>query len=77
MSDQQPTSEQLSEAITRALEFVWANAGVDGAHHKQWVIDQIVRILTLSPEGYRQWVTQYEEVDEWGDQQDWDSGIAP
>ena len=37
------------ERITRALEIAKGGA-VDGAHHKQWIIDQMVRALTGCPD---------------------------
>lgn len=33
----------------RALEIASSFGGVDGAHHKQWVIDQMVRALLDCP----------------------------
>jgi hypothetical protein len=49
----------------------------DGAHHKMWVIDQIVRIIT--GDDYEAWVTWFRgEEDEYGDfEYSWDEGIAP
>lgn len=44
---------------------------IDGAHHKQWVIDQMLR-AALGPKRYREW---REARDEDGD--DWDVGRAP
>lgn len=40
-------SEQ--ERIAKALDFAVNLGGVDGAHHKTWVIDQMVRALTGCP----------------------------
>lgn len=34
------------EKVERALELIMLNGGVDGAYHKQWVLDQLVRTLT-------------------------------
>lgn len=43
---------------------------IDGDRHKQWVIDQIARIVLA--EKYNDW------VDEWRDDGcEWDEGIAP
>ena len=39
-------------------------AYIDGAHHKQWVITEMVKALI--PDTYNEWA---------GD--DWDKGIAP
>ena len=33
-----------------ALIFIKQYGGIDGGHHKQWVLDQVVRILTGCPE---------------------------
>ena len=35
--------------IAKALEFASEYGTVDGAHHKMWVIDQMVRALTGCP----------------------------
>jgi hypothetical protein len=32
-----------------ALEFIAAYGQIDGAHHKQWVLDQVARILNGTP----------------------------
>lgn len=51
-------------------------AGVDGAHHKQWVIDQMVRSL-IGEDYYSEWVKLYELPGEDGGICTWDIGIAP
>jgi hypothetical protein len=57
--------------MEEALDIAFEYGGTDGAHHKQWVIDQMVR--AISGEGYAEWVSLYE-----GDgQYEWDTGIAP
>ena len=43
---------------------------IDGAHHKQWVIDQMVRALLA--EKYVDWVAAQNP-----DYEPWDTGIAP
>ena len=35
--------------VKRALDFAVRYGGIDGAHHKTWVIDQMVRALTGCP----------------------------
>lgn len=39
----------MNERITKALEFANIYGGIDGGHHKMWVIDQMVRALTGCP----------------------------
>jgi hypothetical protein len=37
------------DRIDRALDYAVRYGGIDGAHHKNWVIDQMVRALTGCP----------------------------
>jgi hypothetical protein len=39
----------MEERIKAALEIAMRYAGNDGAHHKMWTIDQMVRALTGCP----------------------------
>lgn len=32
-----------------ALRYIWQYGQIDGAHHKQWVLDQVARILNGAP----------------------------
>jgi len=62
--------------IYDALHIAYQYGQVDGAHHKAWVIDQMVRALLK--EEYEPWLEEYQCVDEDGDYQyEWDKGIAP
>lgn len=38
-----------AEAIEKAIGFAVQYGGIDGDHHKAWVIDQMVRALTGCP----------------------------
>ena len=59
------------QRIKKALEFAdWGQA--DGAHHKAWAIDQMVRAL-LGDEAYGEFVAEYEQ----GGEYEWQEGIAP
>ena len=42
------SDNELQERINKALDAA-QDGGVDGAHHKMWVIDQMVRCLTGCP----------------------------
>jgi len=51
---------------------------IDGEYHKQWLIDQIVRIITGN--NYRQWIEYFQGPydEETGTYQcQWDVGIPP
>lgn len=58
-------SERTEQAINLILEYGY----IDGAHHKQWLLDQVLRVL--AGERYDAMVAPVDDVD------DWDTGIAP
>lgn len=60
-----------------AIGIIEQYGGIDGDHHKTWVIDQVVRALT--GDGYSDWVEEMKgSTDEHGEREyDWDVGIAP
>ena len=61
--------------IKKVLELIFQYGQIDGAHHKMWVIDQTVRILTGKK--YDKWINDYIYDEETGDCYSWDKGIAP
>lgn len=61
--------------IDEALNMIDECGGFDGGHHKQWVLDQVVRILTQ--ENYNEWVREYEDGCDGQNTYSWDIGIAP
>lgn len=44
----------MQDRIDRAIHYAVQWGGIDGGHHKAWVIDQMVRALTGCPEVDRQ-----------------------
>lgn len=63
--------KQIEEVLNLIFEF----GQIDGDHHKAWVIDQIVKILTKDK--YDEWVRNYVYDEETGDTYSWYKGIAP
>lgn len=57
--------------IEKALETIHRFGQIDGAHHKAWCIDQVVRALT--GDEYERFVKDYCNDGEWC----WEVGIAP
>ena len=51
--------------------------GIDGDHHKAWVIDQMVRWLSGSPEAYAHIVANAKSGVDGPETYDWNEGIAP
>lgn len=61
--------------IDAALEVASDCGGIDGDHHKMWVIDQMVRHLTGID--YDEWVTRQKAGEDGPETYEWDEGIAP
>lgn len=64
--------EKYQKAFDKTFLLIEEWAGIDGSHHKQWLIDQIVRSMLGT--GYDGWVKSYNDDE---DYEDWDVGIAP
>jgi hypothetical protein len=67
-----------SDRITGAVGLIHRYGGIDGDHHKQWVLDQVLRVL-LGPEGYAEFARKFPlgpdgEEDHYSE---WDRGTAP
>ena len=76
----------MEKRIRRALGYIERYGGIDGGHHKQWVLDQVVRALLGCPvngddqgesEAYQAWVRAMCMGEDGPDSYDWDTGIAP
>lgn len=67
--------KELEEERESVLDLIFEYGQIDGKHHKIWVIDQIVRILTKDK--YNEWIKKYVYDEETGDTYSWDKGIAP
>ena len=67
----QEENRKLKEVIDKVRNIAYEYGQIDGAHHKTWVIDQIIREL-LGTE-YDNFIKEYEEDGEYT----WDIGIAP
>ena len=63
-----------NERIEKALEIAFQYGGIDGSHHKMWVIDQMIRVLEPN---YEFWIEIHNEGDEGPNTYEWDCGIAP
>lgn len=58
--------------IQAAVKVISQYGGIDGGHHKAWVLDQALRSL-LGDVGYVEWRAEWEQ----GGEYEWDEGIAP
>ena len=62
------------EKIKKALDLVIQYGGIDGDVHRQWLIDQMVRVLATD---YRAWVKRFENGEEGAHTYAWEEGIPP
>ena len=65
----------LKSQITKAIDIAVKYGGIDGDHHKRWVIDQMVR--ALAGERYDEVVRDAKHGEDGPDTYEWDEGIAP
>ena len=80
MTDEQQSLQNMQqlavsndkERITQAVKIAEECGMFDGGHHKQWVIDQMLRVLL--GDNYEVWL---EEMNSDPDYTPWDVGIAP
>ena len=71
MSNYLNDEQKIKEALMLALRY----GGIDGDHHKAWVIDQMVRMLT--GDSYGQWVAAAKHGEDGPETYSWNEGIAP
>ncbi len=67
----------LANRIGKARAIAIRYGGTDGAHHKQWVIDQMVRALYGNEEAYQGFVQIHNMGIDGPDTYEWEEGIAP
>lgn len=65
----------LAGRVSEALDVALCCGGIDGGHHKAWVIDQMVR--ALAGDGYAAWVAAARDGEDGPETYSWDEGIAP
>lgn len=63
----------MTDGEKKAVDLVTLYGMIDGAHHKQWVIDQMLRAIMTEAE-YTAWRA---EMDGDPDYEPWNEGIAP
>jgi hypothetical protein len=70
---------EITKREAEVIDIVWQWGGIDGAHHKDWCLDQIARVLC--GDKYKDFVTfaktgavgNFDGPEEY----DYDEGIAP
>ena len=69
------TSTEPQRRIVAAITLATRYGSIDGAHHKNWVIDQMVRLL--AGDDYDEVVRLAKAGPNGPDSYEWDCGIAP
>lgn len=64
---------RIDDAIFLAIKY----GGCEGAHHKAWLIDRIVRVLAADSVEYENIVSRARMGEDGPNTYDWDVGIAP
>lgn len=59
----------------KAIELAVRYGGIDGDHHKAWVIDQMVRIL--AGDSYEDIIKEAKSGEDGAETYNWNIGIAP
>lgn len=74
--DNQSILDQVKDSkIKKALILIQKYRGTDGAHHKDWVIDQVTRSLLEGD--YGDFVREYMSGEDGPNTYEWEEGIAP
>ena len=66
---------RVTTAKGKAIDLILDYGGIDGAHHKQWIIDQVLRLLAGVE--YEDIIFNWQLGDDGEDTYEWDRGIAP
>ena len=67
----------MQDRIDAAIDLAVRFGGIDGDHHKAWVIDQMVRALAGTPEEYDRIVTEACDGEDGPETYTWEVGIPP
>ena len=62
------------ERCGEVLALVERYGGIDGDHHKAWLLDQLVRLLV---DDYDAWVAAYCDGEDGPDTYGWEAGTPP
>ena len=63
-----------SEKVKKALSLIFKWSGYDGDHHKKWLLNELVKVLS---DDYEKWVSEWQDGECGPETYLWDIGIAP
>ena len=59
----------------QVLDLIFEYGGINGSHHKQWLLNEIVKVIT--EDEYKNWTAYFENGEDGPKTYEWDIGIAP
>lgn len=77
LEEKESVEDIFRRGTIKALEIASEFGQEDGAHHKAWVIDQMVKELLINTTGYNDFIKKYKDGEDGPDTYSWDEGIAP
>lgn len=66
--------EEMPDGLEKAICYGVSGLLTDGAHHKQWIIEEMLKALGVNLDILRE---ELNEPDENGDYYDWEEGCPP
>jgi hypothetical protein len=66
--------DKMTRREQKALNLISEYGGIDGGHHKQWLLNELVKILA---DDYDEWVRKFNNGEDGPYTYRWDKGIAP
>ena len=66
----------LEDRLKSILDLI-LDSNTDGSHHKQWILDQVVRIACGTEENYNMIIKAYCSGEDGPETYSWSKGIAP
>ncbi len=73
-ADEVQELEKALEAKDKALDMIFEWGGIDGGHHKQWLLNELVKVLA---DDHGEWIKKFNDGEDGADTYEWDEGIAP
>ena len=65
-----------NEKIDDAVKLAFRYGGIDGSHHKQWLINKILETL-LTEDEYSNFIKIFNSDEDGENMYEWDEGVAP
>lgn len=75
MSEERVSELDADGRVREAIDLIIRYGGIDGAHHKQWCLDQTLRILC--GEDHERVIEESKDGTDGPESYEWDEGVPP